>query len=82
MLYGIAIMLRWIFILLVLTTVGLAGTGIYWWITDPSGPPRDSFTLDNPNRDLSEQPVGETLLSYRITNGSKQPRRILGLAEG
>jgi multidrug efflux pump subunit AcrA (membrane-fusion protein) len=61
--------------------LALAGWGGYLWLA-PAPPPRPVFVVEAPERDLGDCPVGETLVTFRVTNQSDLPGRIIGLEEG
>ena len=47
-------------------------------------PPPDSlhFVIDECDRDLRDCAVGDSILTFRITNPTDRPGRIIGLVEG
>ncbi|HYT92755.1 MAG TPA: hypothetical protein VEL76_28825 [Gemmataceae bacterium] len=73
-------MLRRTSLLFGILAVVMACWGGYLWLTLP--PVRPLFVVLEPDRHLGECPVGQSLLAFRITNQSDQPREIIGLAEG
>jgi hypothetical protein len=60
--------------------VVMACWGTYLWLTLP--PVRPVFVVEEAERHLGECPVGQSLLTFRLSNQSDQPSEILGLAEG
>jgi hypothetical protein len=66
--------------ILVVLALTLAGIGVYFALSPPAG--RPAFNIDQAERDLGEFPVGESVITFRITNSSNQPARIVGTAFG
>ncbi len=73
-------MTRWLFRLLLVAAVLLAGWGGYLALF----PQSDSFAVCviDPDRDFGERQVGAAPLTFRIANNSDRPVRIVGLTEG
>lgn len=72
-------MYRSMSILLALIALGLASWGICLWIATPGGP--SALLVEDADRDLGPTAIGETLVPFRLTNGSSERISIIGLAE-
>jgi hypothetical protein len=78
-------MLRWFSKALVLAAATLAcwAAALWLWPLEYITKAEDDvFVLEDLDRDFGEVPLGESPLIFRLTNRSKEPRRIIGLSEG
>lgn len=73
-------MTRYILWAFLLMAVGLAGLALCSFLFP--APDLPAFVVPSTERDLENQLVGRSVLTFDITNQSDLPRRILGLAEG
>ena len=64
-----------------LLAIGLLAYTGYRYVVDEY-PPGEAITVHEPDRDLSSQPCETVSVCFRITNGSLQPIRVVGLAPG
>lgn len=73
-------MCLWISRFLCCGAVVLTGWGLYLGFLAPAE--SAGFIVEDTERDLGTHAIGRSLLTFQITNCSKEPRRIIGLAEG
>jgi len=64
----------------IVAAILLAATGVYDGFLQRPPEPR-GFTVEAPEGNLGDFPVGKSVLTWRFTNNSKEARRIIGLAE-
>jgi hypothetical protein len=76
-------MMRTISVVFALLGVGLLGYAGYRWANESDVPPGAALVVDEPERDLGEQPCEVDIpLRFRIRNVSSRPVRVVGLVAG
>ena len=76
-------MMRMASVLCGLLAIGLLGYAGYQYIVDHDSLSEATLTVHEPDRDLGSQPCDIAVpVSFRLTNASSQPIRILGLVPG
>ena len=66
--------------ILLLLSLALFGAGAWLAFAPVAAVP--PVLVEEPLRDLGEQPLGVREVAFRITNPARTPRRVIGLAEG